>query len=118
MMWRLKKRKINRGEFDAFRAGRAQKAPGKRTHTEERYRKAELAEEVPQQIDQKAAPARKDPNEPDPNKAATEGGAAPADPAMAQAQPEVAAGPDITPEKDLTPSFMPVFEVEPDAEKE
>jgi hypothetical protein len=115
MMWRLKKRKINRGEFDAFRSGRAQKAPGKRTHTEERYRKAELAEEVPQQVDPKAAPAKRDANKPDPNKAEGTGAA---DPALAQPQPETEIKPDVTPEKELAPSFLPVFDAEPDAEKE
>ena len=116
MMWRLKKRKINRGEFDAFRSGRAQKAPGKRTHTAERYRQAELAEEVPQQVDPKAAPTKRDANKPDPNKPATPEGAAPADPALAQ--PEAEIKPDVTPEKDLAPTFLPMFDAEPDAEKE
>ena len=117
MMWRLKKRKINRGEFEAFRSGRAQKAPGKRTHTAERYRQAELAEEVPQQVDPKQAPTKRDASKPDPNApAAAQEGAAPVDPAVAQ--PEAEIKPDVTPEKDLAPSFLPVFDAEPDAEKE
>ena len=115
MMERLKKRKINRGELDAFRSGRAQKAPGKRTQSEERYRKAELAEEVPQQADQKPA-VKRDANKPDPNKPAD--GAAQANPAQAQGQPESDIKPDVEPAKELAPSFLPVFDAEPDVEKE
>jgi hypothetical protein len=113
MMRRLKKRKINRGEFDAFRQGHAQKAPGKRTATADRYRKADLAEEVPQQVDQKP-PAKRD-DKTDPNKPADAQAAG----APAVVDPKADQVPDVeVNDKEITPSFLPVFDPEPDAEKE
>ena len=111
----MKKRRLNRGELDSFRQGRAQKAPGKRTASEQRYRKAELAEEVPQQQEQKPAAAKRDATKTEPARPADAQAAAPAvaDPQQADQ------GPEIDPaEKEIAPSFLPAFDPEPDAEKD
>lgn len=117
MMVGLKKRRINSGEHDAFRKSNNQKAPGKRTAAAVRYRQAELAEEVPQQENKPAPPTKRDATDPNKQQGGPQG-AAPHDPAAADQQADVDKEAEATPEKELAPSFLPVFDAEPEAEKD
>jgi hypothetical protein len=114
MMVGLKKRRMNRDGLDAHRRANRQNAPGKRTAAAARYRQAELAEEVPQQEHKPAAATKRDAPA-DPNR---QQGAAPHDPAAADQQSEGEKQDQTAPEKELAPSFLPVFDAEPDAEKD